>query len=94
MDFLSNGLFWLFFALIGVFMFMFEFGYSGRGILKYSLCQLAMTVGGLALNIIVILSLIFMWWKGGVAIIVSTFIWMIIAFIVGNIVRDHLMRRF
>lgn len=94
MNFLSSGLFWLFFALTGVFMFLFEFGYSGRGILKASLCQLSLTIGGLALMIITILSFVFMWWQGGVAILVSGFIWVIITFVVGNIVRDFLLRRF
>ena len=94
MDFLSSGLFWLFFALTGVFMFLFEFGYSSRGILTTSLCQLFMTVGGFALTIVVILSFILMWWQGGVAILVSAFIWMIITFIIGNIVRDLILRRF
>ena len=94
MDFLSSGLFWLFFVLTGAFMFIFEIGYSGRGVLNASFCQLFMTIGGIALTIITILSFIFMWWQGGVAILISEFVWMIIATIVGNIVRDFLLRRF
>jgi len=94
MDFLSSGLFWMFFILTGVFMFVFEFGYSSRGILHSSVCQFSMTIGGIALTIITILSFIFMWWQGGVAILVSEFIWMIITCIVGNIVRDFILRRF
>jgi hypothetical protein len=95
MDFLSSGLFWMFFVLTGVFMFIFEVGYSGgRGFLTRSLSQFFMTIGGMALTIITILSFIFMWWQGGVAILVSSFIWMIITCIVGNSVRDFLLRRF
>jgi len=93
MDFLSSGLFWIFFALTGIFVFIYEFGYSGRGILAAPLCQLSMTIGGLALVIVTVLSFIFMWWQGGVAILISGFIWVIIAFIVGNIIRNLVMRR-
>ena len=53
-----------------------------------------MAIGGMALTIVTILSFIFMWWQGGVAILVSGFIWVIIASVVGNIVRDSLLRRF
>jgi hypothetical protein len=94
MDFLSNGLFWIFFALTGVFMFLFESGYSGKGILNTSLCQLFMTIGGLVLTVVLILSFVFIWWQGGLAILVSDFIWMIIAFIIGNVLRNILLRRF
>jgi len=86
MDFLSNGLFWLFFSLVALFMLIFEIGYSGRGILTRSLSRLFMVIGNVALTIVGILSFIFMWWQGGVAILISCFIWMMIDTIVGNII--------
>ena len=94
MEFLSSGLFWFLFALTGVFMFILEFGYSGRGILTSSLSQLFLTIGEIALMIVLILSFTLMWWQGGVAILVSGFIWVIIASIMGNVVRAFLLRRF
>ena len=93
MDFLSNGLFWLFFALTGVFIIIFELGYSGRGILRLSLCELLMAIGLLLSTIVMILSFIFIWWQGGMAIIISYLIWMIIATIVGNFLRRMFFRQ-
>jgi lipopolysaccharide export LptBFGC system permease protein LptF len=78
MDFLSSGLFWLFFALIGIFSFIYQFGRGGRG----TLSPLIMKIGGLALIMITILSFVFMWWQGGVAILASWIIWAIILGIV------------
>jgi hypothetical protein len=67
MEFLSSGLFWLFFVLSGVFSFVYQFGRSGRG----TLSPLIRDIGVIALTIITILSFVFMWWQGGVAILVS-----------------------
>jgi len=94
MDFLSSGLFWLFFALTGIFWFILEIGYSGRGILARDLAQVAMQIGGTGLSIITILSFILMWWQGGVAILLSQFIWLIIMSVLGNIVLKFLLQRF
>jgi hypothetical protein len=93
MDFLSSGLFWLFFALVGVSLIIYEIGHSGRDTLRPALSLLFIATGGIASMIVLILSFIFMWWLGGVAILVSGFIWVIIASIVGNIVRGFLLRR-
>jgi hypothetical protein len=93
MEFLTKGLFWIFFALTGLFMFVYEFGYSGRGIFRTSLCQLSMTVGGFILFIIMILSFVFMWWQGGVAILISGFIWITVSAIVGNLLRNIISRK-
>lgn len=74
MEFLSSSLFWLFFVLTGIFMFIYQFGRGGRG----ALSPLIMTIGGLALTIITILAFVIMWWQGGVAILVSWFVWAVI----------------
>ena len=86
MDFLSSGIFWMFFALVAVFMLIFEIGYSGRGTLTRLLSQLFMGIANIALIIIGVLSFIFMWWQGGVAILISGLIWMMIDSILANII--------
>ena len=89
MDFLSNNLFWLFFTLTGVFMFVYQFGRGGRG----TLSPLIMNIGAAALIVISILSFIFMWWQGGLAILVSfTIIWPIfwamVFGLIGRVLRE------
>lgn len=94
MDFLSSGQFWLFFALVGASLIIYEIGHSGHDILRPSLSLLFIATGGIASMIVLILSFIFMWWQGGVAILVSGFIWVIVTGLVGNIVRGIILRRF
>ena len=77
MDFLSSGLFWLFFALVAILMFVMEVGVR---FVKTSF----VAIGGWGGFAIVILAFVFMWWQGGVAILVSTLIWMIIAMLTVN----------
>ncbi len=84
MDFLSSGLFWLFFALVGVFWVIHEFAHGGRD----TLSLLINAIDTIAFCIVLILSFIFMWWQGGVAILVSGFIWAIITgFVRGLLIR-------
>lgn len=70
MDFLHNGLFWLFFVLTGVFMFVYQHGRNTSRLIEH--------IGGIPLTIILVLSFIFMWWQGGVAILASWLIWAIV----------------
>lgn len=71
MTFLSNGLFWLLFFLLGFSLFIALYGRHSRGFFS----PLMMHLGSGGVLIIVVLSFIFMWWQGGVAILVSWVIW-------------------
>jgi hypothetical protein len=92
MGFLSSSLFWLFFALTGIFMVVFEFGYSSRGIFRATLCQFFLAIGGFLLTVNLILSFVFMWWQGGIAILISYFIFMVVIAIIANIIRKRFLQ--
>jgi len=52
---------------------LFEFSYNGRNVLSHAslnICEAAMIIT-------VILGFVFMWWQGGLAILVSLILWMI-----------------
>jgi len=72
-DFLSSGLWWTLFFLLGLSEFVYIFGHLGRGILSPKL-QLS---GFAAASIVVIFSFVFFWWQGGVGMIVAFLIWLI-----------------
>jgi membrane-bound ClpP family serine protease len=92
MDFLQSGLFWLFFVLLGVSLLIFDFGHRGR--LPMTEKRILMLIGGAGLWIIPILAFVFMWWQGGVAILVSGLIWAIISLIVQRLLRARYYRRY
>jgi hypothetical protein len=85
MEFLSTGKFWVFFVLIGFFSFVYQYGRGTRG--QYS--SLIKNLGGWAMMIITILAFVFMWWQGGLAILISWLIWAIIT----GITNGLLIRR-
>jgi len=49
--------------------------------------RILMLIGGVGLWIIPIMAFVFMWWQGGVAILVSGLIWAIISLIVQRLLR-------
>jgi F0F1-type ATP synthase membrane subunit a len=71
-DFLSSGLWWTLFFLLGISEFVAVFGRSGHGTLSLTLNLF----GNIAAFITVILSFIFFWWQGGVGMVVAWLIWM------------------
>ena len=71
-DFLSSGLWWTLFFLLGISTFVAVFGGSGHGTLSPTLYLF----GFIAVFITVILSFIFFWWQGGVGMVVASLIWM------------------
>ena len=72
-DFLSSGLWWTLFFLLGLSEFVDIFGHLGHGMLSPKL----ELFGFIAASIIVILSFVFFWWQGGVGMIVAFLIWLI-----------------
>jgi len=70
-EFLSSGLWWTLFSLLGLATFTAILGRQGQG----SMSPMINMIGIIAQCIIATLSFIFFWWQGGVAMIVAWILW-------------------
>lgn len=75
MDFLSNGLWWMFFVLGALSYFISSFGHHGRGTISPQI----EAIGGLGLIVFTVLAFLFSGWRGGIGIILVLFLWAILA---------------
>ncbi|MBW8042238.1 MAG: hypothetical protein FVQ85_19870 [Planctomycetes bacterium] len=75
MDFLSTTIWWAFLILAALLYFVSSFGHHGRGTISPHI----KAFGIFGMLVCIILTFIFSGWKGGIGIIVTLFIWAVIA---------------
>ena len=85
-DFLSSGLWWTLFFLLGLSEFVYIFGHLGHGMLSPKL----ELFGFIAASITVILSFVFFWWQGGAGMVVAVIIWILLSSPIVAVVRNWL----
>lgn len=88
-EFLSSGLWWTLFCLMGLSTFISVFGRHGQGTLSPTINL----IGNIAGFIIDIISFIFFWWQGGVAMIVAFLLWTMFVVPVSSLIHGLIRLR-